>query len=133
MRQDEKRRIKNRAYKSKAKTLIKRLKAAVSANDSETAEKEMRLAHSSLDSLARRNIWHRNTVARKKSQLAKLVAQMKDKGPENNWRPDIIAFILLLSAPIFNISTGNYTSFILHLLHILKKTDQSRLVFSSFP
>ena len=84
MRQDARRRVKNHALKSTAKTLIKRVKAAVSANDPQTAEKEMRLAHRNLDKLAKRNILHSNNVARKKAKLAKLVAHMQDKGPENN-------------------------------------------------
>ncbi len=77
VRQDEKRRLRNRAAKSEARTLMKRVKAAVSNDDAALAEKELRLAHSKLDKIAKKNIWHKNHVARKKAQLTKLVATLK--------------------------------------------------------
>ena len=78
VRQDKKRRLQNRSIKSEARTIIKRVKAAVSDKDAALAEKELRLAHSKLDRIAKKNIWHKNHVARKKAQLAKLVAALKD-------------------------------------------------------
>ena len=76
VRQDAARRVRNRALKSEAKTLMKRVAAAVSAQDAALAEKELRIAHSRLDRIAKRNIWHANNVARKKARLARLVARL---------------------------------------------------------
>ena len=77
VRQDEKRRILNRALKSEARTLMKRVEAAAKAGDHARAEEELRRAHSKLDRVAKRNIWHANNVSRKKARLAKLVARTK--------------------------------------------------------
>lgn len=86
MRQDEKRRLRNRAQKSEVKTIIKRVAAAVAAGDAALAEKELRLAHSKLDKIAKRKIWHRNHVARQKAQLARLVSRLR--GPAAPASPD---------------------------------------------
>jgi small subunit ribosomal protein S20 len=74
VRQGVKRNLANRSVKSEAKTLGKHVLAAVSAGDKALAEKELKLAHGKLDKIAKRRILHPNTVARKKSQLAKAVA-----------------------------------------------------------
>ena len=74
VRQNEKQRLRNRALKSEARTLMKRVAAAVEAQDAALAEKALRHATSQLDKIAKRNLWHRNHVARKKAQMAKLVA-----------------------------------------------------------
>lgn len=73
LRQNEKRRVENKAKKKEVKTLTKRVAEAVKAKDVHLAEQELKLAVSKLDKLAKRNIFHPNKVARKKSQLAKLV------------------------------------------------------------
>jgi small subunit ribosomal protein S20 len=77
VRQNEKRRLHNRSLKSEVKTFIKRVNDAVQARDAALAEKELRLAASRLDKLAKRNIWHPNSVSRKKAQLARLVATLE--------------------------------------------------------
>ena len=56
---------------------MKRVADAVEAKDLGKAEKELRLAHSKLDRMAKRKIWHRNNVARKKALLARKVARLK--------------------------------------------------------
>ena len=79
VRQNEKRRLRNRVRKTEAKTFMKRVAAAVAAGDLARAQTELRLAHSKLDKIAKRNTWHRNNVARKKAKLAKLVASLAEK------------------------------------------------------
>ena len=77
VRQSEKRRLQNKAKKSEAKTLMKRVAQAVEARDLARAEEALRRAHSKLDKIAKRNIWHPNNVARKKAKLAKLVESLR--------------------------------------------------------
>ena len=76
VRQDEKKRLVNRALKSEVRTIIKRVRDAGEARDADLEKKELRLASSKLDKVAKRNIWHANNVARKKASLARLVATL---------------------------------------------------------
>jgi len=70
-------RMENLRWRSTAKTLYRRLEAAVADGDAEQAA----TAHAELvrwlDRAAARRVLHRNKVARKKSQAARLVAQAK--------------------------------------------------------
>jgi small subunit ribosomal protein S20 len=67
-RQSEKRRLRNQAYRSRAKTLIKKVFQASTVEEARTA---LVSAVKALDKLAAKGIEHRNTVARKKSRLMK--------------------------------------------------------------
>jgi small subunit ribosomal protein S20 len=67
-------RLENLRYRSTAKTLYKRLEAAVAGGDSERIEAEHRSLLKLLDQAAARGAIHRNKAARKKSQAAHLVA-----------------------------------------------------------
>ncbi|NET31111.1 MAG: 30S ribosomal protein S20 [Cyanothece sp. SIO1E1] len=76
----ERNRLRNKAYKSAVKTLTKRYLAAVSeyeANPSTEAMQEvqqrMSAVYSKIDKSVKRGAFHRNTGARKKSQLASLL------------------------------------------------------------
>jgi small subunit ribosomal protein S20 len=71
MRQERKRRLHNRAQRSRIKTAVKRVMTAENADDAQTALRE---AYVLLDRLASRNYLHQNRAARKKSQLARHVA-----------------------------------------------------------
>jgi small subunit ribosomal protein S20 len=71
MRQERKRRLHNRAQRSRIKTAVKRVMTAENADDAQTALRE---AYVLLDRLASRHYLHRNRAARKKSQLARHVA-----------------------------------------------------------
>jgi small subunit ribosomal protein S20 len=73
MRQQEKRRIHNRAQRSRIKTAIKDVLKAPSAESGAAALKE---ASGLLDRMASRKLIHRNKAARKKSQLAHHVARL---------------------------------------------------------
>lgn len=65
-RQNEKRRLRNRAIRSEMYT---REKSAVAAAGSETQEDALRLAVKRIDKAAAKGVLHKNAAARKKSRL----------------------------------------------------------------
>ncbi|HOK23602.1 MAG TPA: 30S ribosomal protein S20 [Candidatus Hydrothermia bacterium] len=65
--QDEKRRLRNKAYKSFVKTLTKKFLAE---EDPEKKKDLLNKLYKYLDRAAVKRIYHPNTVARKKSKLA---------------------------------------------------------------
>ncbi len=65
-RQNEKRRLRNRAVRSELKT---REKAAVSAAGTDRQDEALRLAIKRIDMAAQKGVLHRNTAARRKSRL----------------------------------------------------------------
>ena len=69
--------LKNAAEKSALKTSIKKVNAAVLANDKAAAEKAFNEANSLLDKAATSHLKHKNYVARHKATLAKAVASIK--------------------------------------------------------
>ncbi len=71
-RQSLKRRMKNRSMKSTIKTFTKKAVDAVSSG-AENALELQRKAESLLDKAAKGSTMHKNTVARRKSRLAKRV------------------------------------------------------------
>lgn len=70
MRQTKTRTAHNRAARSELRTIIKRVRSATNATEAQAALKQ---AESVLDRAGRKNLVHRNTAARTKSRLAKLV------------------------------------------------------------
>lgn len=73
-RQARKRYLHNRAQRSRLKTAVKRV---LQATDPERAEQEFRETSALLDRFATRRLIHPNKAARKKSQLARRVAALK--------------------------------------------------------
>jgi small subunit ribosomal protein S20 len=73
-RKSVKHRTRNRAYMSKMRTAIKRVR---SAKDKEKAGAELKKAMKLLDQLAAKGMIHRNNAANKKSSLTKFVATLK--------------------------------------------------------
>ena len=72
VRQNEKRRLRNKAFRSEIKTWTKRFVAAVAAKDTALARRYFLSATKKLDKAAKVGVYHVNTVARKKSHIAKL-------------------------------------------------------------
>lgn len=72
-RQNEKRRLRNKVLKSEVRTLKKRLLSSIETKAKEEAEAGFKKLSSLLDSCAGKGIFHRNTVARKKSRLQRLL------------------------------------------------------------
>ena len=70
---NEKRRLRNQSFKSSVKSAIKAVEVAVSAQDKEKAANALSFAHKKLDKGQAKGIYHKNFVARHKSQLTKLV------------------------------------------------------------
>lgn len=70
---NEKRRLRNASFKSSVKTAIKSVELAVQANDKEKAVEALSFAHKKLDKGQAKGIYHKNFVARHKSQLTNLV------------------------------------------------------------
>ncbi len=76
IRQNEKRRLRNKARKSEIKTLTKRLAEFARAKEVEEAKKLLPKLISKLDKAAKHNIYHKNKVARQKSKAALLVGRL---------------------------------------------------------
>ena len=68
-------RLENLRFRSTAKTLAKRLEAAVQAGDPDRIASEHRQLVQCLDRAAARGALHRNTAARRKAQAARLVSR----------------------------------------------------------
>ena len=73
LRQNEKRRMKNRSAKSTMRTQLRKVREAVAAGDTEVAQTEFRRAQKIMDKAASDNLIHKNAASRTKSRLAKLV------------------------------------------------------------
>jgi small subunit ribosomal protein S20 len=72
--------LKNRFYKSSVKTLTKRFlkdleiyKISRSLDDKKKLQIDLNLVYSLIDKGSKRNVFHKNTAARKKAKLAALV------------------------------------------------------------
>lgn len=63
-------RLRNKAYKSRLKTAIKKYEASLASNDIESARARLLEATSLIDKSVSKGILHRNNAARKKSALA---------------------------------------------------------------
>ncbi|MFQ6036120.1 MAG: 30S ribosomal protein S20 [Sedimentisphaerales bacterium] len=79
VRQNAKRRVINRARKSRVKTQIKYFEAALSSGDVEAAAEQYRLVARRLDQTAATSAMHKRTAARKKSRLAQKLNALKAK------------------------------------------------------
>lgn len=64
----EKRAEKNKSVRSRVKTAVKKVDAAIAAND-KAAEAALKAAVSELDKATKKGIYHKNTTARKVSRL----------------------------------------------------------------
>ena len=63
----------NKSIRSKVKTSIKKVEAAVAANDKEAAKSALIAATSEISKAETKGVYHKNNAARKISRLAKLV------------------------------------------------------------
>ncbi len=66
----------NRAIKSAVKTYTKKVVVAANEGNKELAQTQLRVAVKSIDQATAKGIFHKNTAARKKSTLARLVNQI---------------------------------------------------------
>ncbi|MFV0342035.1 MAG: 30S ribosomal protein S20 [Anaerocolumna sp.] len=65
--------LRNKAIKSKVKTVIKKVDAAVAAGDKELAKANLLVAISEIDKATSKGVYHKNTSSRKVSRLSKAV------------------------------------------------------------
>ncbi len=79
----ERNRLRNKAYKSAIKTLMKKYFSAVDTyqaeptpDNMEVAQKAMSVAYSKIDKAVKTKVLHRNNGARKKARLAKALKQV---------------------------------------------------------
>lgn len=77
IRSNEKKRIRNRIMRSKARTEIKKARALIQEGDLETARQATLEAIRTLDKAAGKGILHRNNAARRKSRLMKKLAALE--------------------------------------------------------
>ena len=66
----------NKAIKSSVKTAIKKVYAAIDANDKEAAKTALTAATSALDKATKKGVYHKNTSARKVSRMSLAVNKM---------------------------------------------------------
>ena len=70
--------MRNRVYKSRTRTEVKKaLQTIQSGDDLDAAAAQTRLAVSQLDKAVSKGVLHKNTVARKKSRLMKKLAKLE--------------------------------------------------------
>ncbi len=73
---NQKRADRNKAVKSGVKTAIKKVNAAVAANDKAAASTALVAATSAINKAATKGVYHKNTASRKVSRLAQAVNKM---------------------------------------------------------
>ena len=78
IRQNSKRRMRNRIFRSQARTHVKRALIALETNDAESAIEAVQQAVSTLDRAASKGVIHRNNAARRKSRLMKRLAALEE-------------------------------------------------------
>jgi small subunit ribosomal protein S20 len=77
IRQNEKRRLRNRYFKGRARTFVKKARLSIQKGSLEEAIQATRLAVSALDKAAEKGILHKNNAARRKSRLMKRLAALQ--------------------------------------------------------
>ena len=70
---NETRAARNKSIKSRVKTAMKKVEAAVAANDKALAAEALKVAIAEINKAGSKGVYHKNTCARKVSRLAKLV------------------------------------------------------------
>lgn len=76
-RQNEKHRVRNRSYKSKARTMIKKAFLAIEEGNLENAKTATADAVQTLDKAAAKGVIHKNNASRRKSRLMTRLAVLE--------------------------------------------------------
>ena len=66
----------NKATRSRVKTFVKKVDAAIAAGDKAAAQAALLAATSEIDKAASKGVYHKNTASRKVSRLSKAVGAM---------------------------------------------------------
>lgn len=72
----DKKTLRNKMIKSKVKTVIKKIEAAIAAGDKEAAQANLLVAISEIDKAASKGVYHKNNASRKVSRLTAAVNKM---------------------------------------------------------
>ena len=75
--QNEKRRLRSRLFKGRARTAVKKARVAIDANEADSARQATLEAISALDKAAEKGILHKNNAARRKSRLMRHLAALE--------------------------------------------------------
>ena len=70
-RQNEIKRIRNRAVKTRVKKVVKNIRLALEEGSSDTAKDQLNTSKSVIDKAAKKGVIHKKTAARKISRLSK--------------------------------------------------------------
>ena len=65
--------LRNKAIKSKVKTLTKKVEAAIAAGDKVAATEAFKIASSEINKAASKGVYHKNTASRKVARLAQAI------------------------------------------------------------
>ena len=77
IRQNEKRRVQNRTFRNRTRTLVKQARTAIDAGNVEEAKEATRVAIRDLDMSASRGVIHPRNAARRKSRLMQQLAALE--------------------------------------------------------
>ena len=72
----DKKTLRNKMIKSKVKTVIKKVEAAIAAGDKEAAQANLLVAISEIEKAASKGVYHKNNASRKVSRLTAAVNKM---------------------------------------------------------
>lgn len=78
IRQNEKRRIHNRTFRNRARTLVKKARIAIDSGENDAAVEATKKAIRDLDKAASRGTIHKRNAARRKSRLMKKLNSMQE-------------------------------------------------------
>ena len=73
---NEKRRLRNKSIRSATRTEIRKFREAVESGDKAAAEAQLRVASRKLDKAVTKGVFHRNSAANKKSNMATALNKM---------------------------------------------------------
>ena len=77
LRQNRKRNLQNQDIKTELKKTVKKFKASVAEKNAKEAASDLDAVYKKLDKATKRNVLHKNTASRRKSQFSKLLAGIK--------------------------------------------------------
>ena len=73
---NEKRRQRNKSFRSATRTEMRKFREAVESGDKAAAEAQLRVASRKLDKAVTKGVFHRNSAANKKSNMARALNKM---------------------------------------------------------
>ncbi|MFW6161255.1 MAG: 30S ribosomal protein S20 [Planctomycetota bacterium] len=82
VRQDARRRLRNRTVKAAVKTHVRKVEAALERGDIEAARAAYNAAARVIDKAVSKNVLHRNTAARRKARLARRINTAASSTPQ---------------------------------------------------